>query len=139
MSEERAQLPLAGLLWLAAANGCSAPAALVQQGGTCYVVSDCAEGLACVPQPDGTRRCSNDLTPIQFAAEGGPADAMGTPDATRDAPASSDAPSAPGPDGMTPPPFEGGGPPDVGGVLEVSTAPEGWSMKETGTTETGGM
>jgi hypothetical protein len=52
-------------------GGCSSAEKLQGQGGVCFTVSDCQEGLACVPQKDGSRICSSDLTPIQMAAEAG--------------------------------------------------------------------
>jgi hypothetical protein len=66
----------------AASGACSSAEKLQGQGGICFQVSDCQEGLACVPQKDGSRICTNDLTPIQMAAEAG---GGAKPDAAGDA------------------------------------------------------
>jgi hypothetical protein len=80
------------------------------------VVTDCQPGLACVQQADGSRRCSNDLTPIQMPAEaGGPADA--TPQDAMvdgdDATPMGDS-AAPQDTGTPPPPDTGSPPQDTG-------------------------
>ena len=36
----------------------------VGAGGECFVASDCAPGLVCVPQRGGARACSNDLSQV---------------------------------------------------------------------------
>ncbi|MGH7272783.1 MAG: hypothetical protein ACREJ3_20325 [Polyangiaceae bacterium] len=58
---------LAGAVTLCAA-ACSSPAPLAGQGGTCMVVTDCEDGLVCVPakrgQPNGTRICSSDTSTL---------------------------------------------------------------------------
>ncbi|AKV01798.1 hypothetical protein AKJ09_08461 [Labilithrix luteola] len=33
-------------------------------GGECFLATDCAPGLICIEQRDGTRRCSDDLTSV---------------------------------------------------------------------------
>jgi len=91
------------------AAACGSQSSSVGQGGECQVASDCVEGLVCVPQKDGTRVCSNDLSGVQKTppTSGGndagsrpPNDGGGATDATTasDAPTSTpDAPSS-GPD-----------------------------------------
>ncbi len=84
---------------------CSEAPKLVGQGGACALTMDCDRGLACVPQQDGSRMCTGDLTSVAKATQPAPADAGA--DARRDgqadgaSDASSDAPSA---DVVTPPP-----------------------------------
>jgi len=58
-------------LALAASAGCSTPEALGGPGAPCTLATDCAEGLVCIPQPNNTRQCSNDLAAIQFVEEAG--------------------------------------------------------------------
>lgn len=36
----------------------------VGAGGECFVASDCAPGLVCVPQRGGARACSSDLSQV---------------------------------------------------------------------------
>jgi hypothetical protein len=58
---------------------CSSPAPLAASGQACFQVTDCMEGLVCVPLPpqcNGNRVCSSDLTCVQSiefdaAADGG--------------------------------------------------------------------
>jgi hypothetical protein len=49
----------------AAAMACSSKSSLVGSGGVCQVATDCADGLICVPQKDGSSVCSADLTGVQ--------------------------------------------------------------------------
>jgi hypothetical protein len=112
-------VPVAG----AAIGACSSAEKLQGQGGICFQVSDCEQGLACVPQKDGSRICSNDLTPIQMAAEAG----GGIPDAapegsgdgaTGDATAPMDSPSTA--DTAASPPDTGAAVPDTGSPPEAA-------------------
>lgn len=57
---------------------CSTPAALGGPGAPCSVVTDCAEGLVCIPKPNNARECSNDLAAIQFVEEAGTSTAAAT-------------------------------------------------------------
>lgn len=50
---------------------CSSNAPLVGAGGTCTLATDCQEGLACLPQKDGTSICSNDLAAVQATEDSG--------------------------------------------------------------------
>jgi hypothetical protein len=56
-----AALALAPVLGTAA---CSSTASAVGQGGACSTATDCAEGLVCVPQKDGSRICTNNLNGV---------------------------------------------------------------------------
>lgn len=51
---------------LAGAGGllfaCAQESSPVGPGGECFLASDCQAGLVCVPQPNGARACSSDLT-----------------------------------------------------------------------------
>jgi hypothetical protein len=86
----RLLLPCAALLLAAA---CASKAKLVAQGGECLQATDCADGLVCVPQKDGSRICDNDLSGVQKtedaspppAKDGGPKDGA-TDGAVTDAP-----------------------------------------------------
>jgi len=49
----------------ALALACSGQAAPVGQGGQCELASDCANGLICAPQPNGTSICTSNLGSIQ--------------------------------------------------------------------------
>jgi hypothetical protein len=63
-------------------------ASLLGSGESCFVATDCQPGLACVPQANGSRICSADLTNVVFvpdAAEAAPPP-EGGPDATSDGP-----------------------------------------------------
>ena len=46
------------------ALACSSSPALVAAGGDCFAASDCQPGLVCVPQKNGPRVCSSDLTQV---------------------------------------------------------------------------
>jgi hypothetical protein len=94
---------------------CSSSETLQGPGTLCFLVTDCKEGLACVPQADGKRRCSSDLTPIQHPAEAAapaPASDSGPPDATSDAPAAPDVALTVPPDATTPPADAASAPPN---------------------------
>jgi len=63
---------------------------LAGPGGDCFQVTDCEDGLVCVPAPtgDGRRVCSSDVTGIQItpdvdaqASDGNRPDASPNPDA----------------------------------------------------------
>jgi hypothetical protein len=73
-------------------TACGTKAKLVAQGGDCLQVTDCADGLVCVPQDNGKRICSNDLSSVQTTedAQAPPAKDAGTKDGTTDAPAPQD-------------------------------------------------
>jgi hypothetical protein len=43
---------------------CGKESNAVGPGGECFLATDCEPGLVCVPQRDGTRLCSNDLTRV---------------------------------------------------------------------------
>jgi hypothetical protein len=79
-------LPLAITLGPVAA--CSKQDSSAPLGGECYLATDCAPGLVCVPQKNGSRICSNDLTGLGAAPpEGGMGDAGEAGDApTQDGP-----------------------------------------------------
>lgn len=65
----RATLAWASAGVLAGAVGllfaCAQESSLVGPGGECFLASDCQAGLVCVPQPNGARQCSADLTGFQ--------------------------------------------------------------------------
>jgi hypothetical protein len=71
---------------------CGTKAKLVAQGGDCLQATDCADGLVCVPQDNGKRICSNDLSSVQTTedAQAPPAKDAGAKDGTADAPAPQD-------------------------------------------------
>jgi hypothetical protein len=114
---------LGGMLGVAVVGGwlqaCSSPATPSGQGDTCEQATDCQEGLACIPQANGTRQCSSDFTPVQTTEEAG---------VTQDAPAQQEAApgdgTTPPPDGTTPTPDTGGNPPpDTGSPPKDSGSP----------------
>ena len=87
------------LLVPAAVIACSSSPALVAAGGECFAASDCQPGLVCVPQKNGPRVCSSDLTQITGRPPADPDAAMpetSVPDAVTDAPVT-DAPTADAP------------------------------------------
>jgi hypothetical protein len=43
---------------------CAAEPSLSGAGGECFAATDCVEGLVCVPQRDGARLCSDDLSQV---------------------------------------------------------------------------
>jgi hypothetical protein len=91
------------------ALSCSSPAPLGNQGDPCSAPTDCAANLDCVPQPDGSRVCSNNLGPIVHTEEAGAMDAaMPTGDATVPV---KDGGTPQGDSGSPPPPQDSGSPP----------------------------
>ena len=54
-----------------ALEGCSSAAAPVGAGAPCEQVSDCQQGLVCIPQTNGTRVCSSNLSSIQRTEDSG--------------------------------------------------------------------
>jgi hypothetical protein len=80
-------LGLLGLLGLGVVVGalgivqaaCSSPEKLAGEGGTCFEVTDCAPGLVCAPQADGSRRCTSDFSGIVHTEEAGTVDEGGGP------------------------------------------------------------
>ena len=84
------------LLVPAALSACSSSPALVAAGGACFAASDCQPGLVCVPQKNGARVCSSDLTQVTGrppAVADAALPEAGDPDAVTDAPLT-DAPPA---------------------------------------------
>ena len=65
---------------------CAQDSPLVGPGAECFLASDCQPGLVCVPQRNGGRVCSNDLSQVMGRPppEAGMGDASG--DASADAP-----------------------------------------------------
>lgn len=111
---------------LAAAGSCSTPQNLQGEGAGCFLATDCQEGLVCVPQANGTKICSKNLTPIVMPAEaGGAADAPpeGAADASTDAVPSTDAGADETPADVSAPPQDTGSPPDVGTTPDTSAPP----------------
>jgi hypothetical protein len=49
---------------LAAMFACAAQPSLSAAGGECFAATDCVDGLVCVPQRDGSRLCSDDLSQV---------------------------------------------------------------------------
>jgi hypothetical protein len=108
---------------LAAPAACSSSSAGLQgEGGTCSLTSDCQEGLVCIPQSDGSRKCSSDLSGIQQTEEAGGADAtMPTPQ--KDGGKTTDG-GKPAGDGGSPPPQDGGNQPqDTGSPPQDTGTP----------------
>ena len=65
---------------VALSGACSSASSLVPAGGECFVVTDCAAGLVCLPRKDGTRVCGSDLSSVEKpAASGSGATDAGTP------------------------------------------------------------
>jgi len=125
------------VLGAAAVEACSSAEKLSGEGGACFLVTDCQEGLVCVPkvasQPNGTRVCSNNVSTLvpsntgtqEPDAEGIPTmlptfDAEPLPDAlmTSDGGAPEDATTPPPQQEAAPPPMEASSPP-----MEASTPP----------------
>jgi hypothetical protein len=101
---------------LVAVQACSNPAPLVGSGGTCAVTTDCQSGLACVPQPNGTRQCTSDFSGIQTTEDAG-ADGGGTTEDATTPPADGTTPeesSTPPPDSGSTQQDTGSPPPDTG-------------------------
>ena len=87
----------------------------VGNGGQCFAVTDCAAGLVCILQKDGSHVCSSDLSSIQKsesdageAGAGGGGGGGGTGDGGGTKP--------PVDSGGTPPVDSGGPPPDDSGA-----------------------
>jgi hypothetical protein len=129
----RASLGLAPTL-VALAAACSSPAKLEGEGGACTLVTDCQQGLICVPkdanQPDGARVCSNNPMAIVPSMTGTPqpdaggipttlplVDAEPVPDALPD-----DEGGASPDDATTTPPPEASTPIEASAPVEASTA-----------------
>ena len=120
---------------VAVGAACSSPETLEAQGGPCFLATDCQEGLVCIPQPDGSRRCSSDLSSIQVPAEAGASDAVAPVPEAR-APADTAAPDAgAGPDTNTPQP-DVAAPPDVGSPPDTGM-PDVGSPPDTGAPDVG--
>jgi hypothetical protein len=113
-------------------QACSKAATPGGDGASCEVATDCAEGYACIAQPNGTRACSSNLSSIQQTEEAG-MEAAATPDeggTTGDAttPPASDA-GNPAPEAGTPPKDSGtpakeaGSPPKDSGTPPQDSAP----------------
>src|SRR5207253_1845432 len=66
---------------------CDADTARVGAGAECFLATDCEDGLVCVPQQNGSRICSSDLTRVagRPPPEAGPRDAGEAGDADEDA------------------------------------------------------
>jgi hypothetical protein len=107
---------------------CSSAPTLEGSGQRCFLTTDCQPNLFCVPQADGTRICSSDLTPIQMVPPmGGDAAADATPP-----------PDGPVPDSTVPPADTGvlddtGSPVDTGSPPDTGSAPETSVPLDTGT------
>jgi len=110
--------------------GCSSSGD-VGPGGTCFLVTDCQEGLFCL-RPDGSDNgtCSKDLAKIQPAADATLADTAPMPGADAapgDAAGAAD--SAAGPDSQTldhaAPPADTGTPPADSGTPDTAPADTG--------------
>ena len=129
-------LPVTVLVVAVMAIACSSPEKLAGEGSECFLTTDCQEGLACITQTDGTRRCSSDLSSIQDPAvpSGGDA-AAASPEGGGDAgveaeppptdattPPPQDAPPPPA-DASTPPQDVAAPPPDVGTPPQEASPP----------------
>jgi hypothetical protein len=120
-------LPSAAVVALA----CSAPAALLPEGGECQQASDCQAGLVCIPQKDGTRVCSSDLSQIQNSEVDAGKDSgmMATGDGAppRDGTVQDVAPPpkdvGPPPQDTSPPPQDTGPPPQDTGPPPMDSGP----------------
>lgn len=97
---------LAGLVLVA----CSQSPNPIGEGGACAITTDCDKGLVCVPQRNGSRICTSDLSSIDNpptmpsdAARDGDGARDGDPDGPQDGPTSDatqqpDTGPPPGPD-----------------------------------------
>ena len=124
---------------LVQALSCSSPAALQGQGGPCQQPSDCSPGLDCVPQANGTRICTNDLSSIVHTEEAGveaatPKEAGGDGAMSGDSIASGD--SGTPQDTGTPPQDTGSPPQDTGSPPQDTFSPpqDTGSPQDTSTT-----
>jgi hypothetical protein len=80
---------------IAMALACVGSQKLGGEGATCLQVTDCREGLVCVPQTNGPNICSSDLSTIQLTEDAtAPKDAAPRRDAAGDASSAADAPAA---------------------------------------------
>lgn len=72
-----------GLAFLA----CNANTTRVGAGAECFLATDCEPGLVCVPQQNGSRICSSDLSRVagRPPPDAGPRDAGEAGDADEDA------------------------------------------------------
>ncbi len=71
--------------------GCTPDNPRVQKGGECFLATDCAPGLICVPLRSGARLCSDDVSQVSGrpppeagvadAGDAGPNDSGPVPDA----------------------------------------------------------
>jgi hypothetical protein len=106
---------------------CSSSSAGVQgEGNSCSLTSDCQEGLVCITQSDGSRKCSSDLSGIQSTEEAGAADAtMPTKDGGKAADSGKPAGDSGSPpqDSGTPPQDTGSPPQDTGSPPQDTGAP----------------
>ncbi|MBS2015798.1 MAG: hypothetical protein JST00_23120 [Deltaproteobacteria bacterium] len=66
---------------------CDADTTRVGAGAECFLATDCEPGLVCVPQQNGSRICSSDLSRVagRPPPEAGPRDAGEAGDAEEDA------------------------------------------------------
>lgn len=89
-------VPLAAALGLAF-SACDANTTRVGAGGECFLATDCEPGLVCVPQQNGSRICSSDLSRVagRPPPEAGPRDAGEAGDAGEDATPEDGGPDAP--------------------------------------------
>ena len=55
---------------------CASQPSLAGAGEQCFAATDCADGLLCVPQRDGSRLCSDDLSQVSGRPPAGPDAAM---------------------------------------------------------------
>jgi hypothetical protein len=116
----------------AGSEACGQAAAPVGAGGTCTLTPDCAEGYACITQPNGSRQCSNDFSSIQ-STEDASLDVTTAP--ANDAAPGDDA-SAPPDEAGTPPGDSGSTPPDSGAAPQDTGSPPqdtGAPPEDTGT------
>ena len=105
-------LSLACVLSLGAGSfllgACSTHGKTVPLGGECFQATDCGDGVVCVPQADGKRICSTDISGIVSVEDAGgppPADAgdAGSSDAGPDAARTDAAPKDAAPPDSEPP------------------------------------
>ena len=108
-------------LAVALAAGCGSKAKLAGNGQECYLATDCAAGLVCLPTKAGNRVCGNDLSGVQ--KEPPPAMRQDAGDDAGDAGeagAGDDEGGAPGDDAGGAPGDDGGGAPgdDAGSAAD---------------------
>jgi hypothetical protein len=107
----------AGAFTTAVISACSTDPALIGPGGACFLATDCAPGLVCVPQRGGGSVCSDDLSSVTGDPPdmGGDMDAAGDADGANQGDGTTDGVAPPPP--PPPPPTDGGAdtnPPDTG-------------------------